>query len=85
MYVIEISEDKYEGLSENVEKAIKYMGKVMQCVDAMKDSSREMEESEFQQRRGRSYRDSYDHDYRNWDEDRYGERMGRGSGRYSRY
>ena len=37
MRVIEITEDKREKLSHNVEKALKYMGKVMQCLDTLDD------------------------------------------------
>lgn len=37
MRVIEITEDKREKLSHNVEKALKYMGKVMQCIDTLED------------------------------------------------
>ena len=33
MYMIEISDDKASDLSENIEKALKYMGKAMQCID----------------------------------------------------
>ena len=40
MHIIEISENKMEHLGENVEKALKYMGKVMQCVEEMKEHSR---------------------------------------------
>ena len=36
-YMIEITEDKREKLSHNVEKALKYMGKVMQCLDTLDD------------------------------------------------
>lgn len=33
MYMIEITEDKASDLSENIEKALKYLGKAMQCID----------------------------------------------------
>ena len=42
MRVIEITEDKREKLSHNVEKALKYMGKVMQCLDTLDDEDEEM-------------------------------------------
>lgn len=44
---IEISEKKMEDLSEHIEKALKYMGKAMQCVSAA------MEESGMGERGGR--------------------------------
>lgn len=37
MRVIEITEKKRDKLSHNVEKALKYMGKVMQCVEELED------------------------------------------------
>lgn len=43
---IEISEKKMEDLGENIEKALKYMGKAMQCVSAA------MEEGEMGERGG---------------------------------
>lgn len=33
MYMIEITEDKMDKLSEHIEKSLKHMGKAMQCVD----------------------------------------------------
>ena len=36
---IEISEKKMEDLSEHIEKALKYMGKAMQCVSAAMEES----------------------------------------------
>lgn len=73
MYMIELGEEKYEELSENVEKALRCIGKVMQCVETIKNSSNEEEEYEpvSYHRRG-SHRDEYSSDYRN-------------SSRYSRY
>lgn len=38
-YIIEITEDKHEKLSENMEKVLKYGGKVMQCIEEMKEES----------------------------------------------
>lgn len=81
-YMIEITEDKFDELSENVEKMLRYGGKVMSCIDGMR-----------RERMGErmpmpDYRDDWrnerdDHD--DWREnDRYGERRysGRGRGRY---
>lgn len=82
MTIVEITEDKYEVLSENIEKALKYMGKVMQCVDSMKDSMKE-EDAEFGERRGYGMRSGMGN-RRFEDHDEMGERMGY-RGRYSRY
>ena len=32
-YIVEITEDKLEGLSEHIEKGLRHLGKAMQCVD----------------------------------------------------
>lgn len=53
MYMIEIDEDRISNLSECVEKSLKYMGKVMQCLS-------EMEDSESFERGHRSHRDYED-------------------------
>lgn len=52
MRVIEITEDKREKLSHNVEKALKYMGKVMQCIDTLDDD----EEIGYRENESRGYR-----------------------------
>lgn len=65
MYVIEISEPKMADLSGHIEKALKYMGKAMQSVDAI------MEESGYGHRD--SGRGSYGNRY-----DNYGMRGGMG-------
>lgn len=36
MTIIEITEDKLEGLCENAEKMLRYGGKVMSCLDELK-------------------------------------------------
>lgn len=36
MYMIEITEDKFDGLYENAEKMLKYGGKLMHCLEEMK-------------------------------------------------
>lgn len=76
-YMIEITEDKFEELTEGVEDMLRIGGKVMSCLDGMK-----------RERMGNrmpmpDYRDRWhDDDWR--DEDRYGERRyyGRHGGRY---
>lgn len=37
MVMIEIKEDKFNDLYENTEKALKYMGKAMQCLSEMEE------------------------------------------------
>jgi hypothetical protein len=79
-YMIEITHDKVSDLAENVEKALRYMGKAMQCVDDMKS------EGGMQERRRGGYGNRSD----------YGGRGGYGNrgefddapmmgGRYSQY
>lgn len=33
--MIQITEDKMEGLSENIRKGFRYLGKAMQCIEEM--------------------------------------------------
>lgn len=61
--LIEISSDKVETLSENIEKGLRYIGKAMQCLDEMKQ-----EEGMMGERRGGRYGNRYGI--------RYGGRMG---------
>lgn len=73
-YIIEVTEDKVDMLSENIEKALRYAGKAMQCID-------EMSHGGYGERGRYGERDDED-----WDDDeRMGERshygrMGRGMG-----
>jgi len=67
--MVEIESERLSGISEYVEKALSYMGKVMHCLGELE------EHSSLNERRGRSYRD--------YDESE--EREYRGYGRYSRY
>lgn len=69
MYMIEITEDKYSCLTEDIEKGLRYIGKAMQCLD-------EIKHERSGERRG--YRDSED-------EEREGFRRGAMGNRYSRY
>lgn len=76
-YIIEITQDKVADLSENIEKGLRYIGKAMQCVDALMDDDYGYGE------RGGRYGERDDDD---WDDDdrmgRMGERhYGRGMGR----
>ena len=79
-YIIEVTEDKVDMLSENIEKALRYAGKAMQCID-------EMSHGGYGERGRYGERDDEDWD----DEERMGERghydrmmreerMGRGMG-----
>lgn len=38
-YIIEITEDKVESLSEHLEKGLRHIGKAMQCVDGLYEHS----------------------------------------------
>lgn len=73
-YIIEVTEDKVDMLSENIEKGLRYIGKAMQCID-------EMSHGGYGERGRYGERDDED-----WDDDeRMGERgrydrMGRGMG-----
>lgn len=37
MYMIEITEDKFYSMAEHVEKGLKHMGKLMQCLEDLED------------------------------------------------
>lgn len=78
MYMIEISEDKVNNLSENVEKALNCMGKVMHCIEALKEDEDDSNVS--------NYRTGYREDEypRHRTHRRYDEEDERYSGRYSR-
>lgn len=48
-YMIEFTEDKFDELTENVEKMLRYGSKVMSCVQNMR-TSREPERREYRER-----------------------------------
>ena len=50
MYMVEITDDKASDLSENIEKALKYMGKAMQCIDEAMSQSGGMGERNMGER-----------------------------------
>ena len=87
MKIIEITENKMSDLYEYAEKMLKYGGKMMSCLEDLKEGKMGH----------RGYGNRYDNDgygERDWEEDDedsgYGNRMGerrgvRGTGRYSRY
>lgn len=72
MVMIEITEDKFDGLYENVEKGLRYFGKAMTCLDDMKRNNRGRygERSRMSDYRGRGGRggmreyDDYDEEMR---------------------
>ena len=37
MYIIEITEDKLHSMAEHVEKGLRHMGKLMQCIEELED------------------------------------------------
>ena len=99
MYMVEIESKEMEKASEYAEKALKYMGKVMQCISSWEDEA-------YGERGGMNYRDEEEYgrsmmgnrggygnrggmNYRDedWDDDEMSERRGgrrrRSNGRYS--
>lgn len=81
MYMVEITENKFDELVENAEKMLKYGGKVMSCLESMKQGEGRMgERSPMPDYRdmGRDERRRYERsmDYDN--DGRYGERYGGG-------
>lgn len=73
MYMVKITEDKLEGLSEHIEQGLRHLGKAMQCVDSW------MEEGGFGHRDNYGMRD--DEEMKRYDN--YGSRYGmRSSMRY---
>ena len=67
--MIEITEDKFEGLCENVEKMLKYGGKAMSCIEEMKHESQDRysERNPMPDYRGRwrhGYREGEDYEER---------------------
>ena len=88
MKIIEITENKMSDLYEYAEKMLKYGGKMMSCLEDLKENK---------SMGHRGYGNRYDNDgygERDWEEEDedsgYGNRMGerrgvRGTGRYSRY
>lgn len=81
MYMIEITENKFDELVENAEKMLKYGGKVMSCLEDMRRGEGRMgERSPMPDYRdmGREERRRYERDMDYDDEGRYGERYGGG-------
>ena len=81
MYMVEITENKFDELVENAEKMLKYGGKVMSCLEDMRRGEGRMgERSPMPDYRdmGRDERRRYERsmDYDN--DGRYGERYGGG-------
>ncbi len=77
-YIIEVTESKVEQLAENAEKMLRYGGKVMQCIEELRESEGRLGER-------MPSRDGYDDDdFYSRDRDYFGERRGRSmrTGRY---
>ena len=84
MYVIEITEDKLQSMAEHVEKGLRHMGKLMQCIEELEE---DFSESGAYGEKGRLGMRDEEEDW--WDEedkkhkdysgskDRYGKRMRR--------
>jgi hypothetical protein len=68
MYMIEIETKEMEKASEYAEKALKYMGKVMQCISSWEDEA-------YGERGGMNYREHEEHG-------RYGKHSGGMNERY---
>ena len=85
MYIIEIPENKMEHLGENVEKALKYMGKVMQCVEEMKEHSRMVERYDEDDEYDGRMNERYGNRGNSSEGGQFGMRGSRGGGRYGRY
>lgn len=74
----EITENKFDELAENAEKMLRYGGKVMSCLDEMRNGGSRMGARNPM----RDYRDQWrDHDMDD-DRDRYEEQRGYGRNRY---
>ena len=92
MRIVEITENKVSDLYEYAEKMLKDGGKMMQCLEDMKESS-SMGHRGYGNRYGeRGYSERWEEDDDMGERDGYGNRydMGerrgvRGTGRYSRY
>ena len=39
MYIIEITEDKLHSMAKHVEKGLRHMGKLMQCIEELEEDS----------------------------------------------
>lgn len=68
MIMVEITEDKFEGLYENVEKGLHYLDKAMNCLGEMKRGGRSgmREHEEYDDMRQRDDRDRGERDYRSY-------------------
>ena len=85
MYMIEITEDKFDGLYENAEKMLKYGGKLMSCLDEMKqDSDRYGERNRMPDYRGRGGRSGM-REHEDYESMRHREERGRSERDYRGY
>lgn len=78
MIMMQIKEDKFENLSEYIEKGLKYLGKAMQCIDELQDGGESRYGNRYGNRNGQGgYGNRWDDDGYD-DMGRYGNRQGRG-------
>ena len=79
MYMVEITDNKFDELVENAEKMLKYGGKVMSCIESIRQSEGRMGErspmSDYRDM-GRDERRRYERGMDYDDEGRYGGRYG---------
>ena len=78
MYVIEITEDKFDDAIEHMTKGIKCLSKAVEMFEEMKESSRH---DGYDERFERSRHRMVGYDYPDMDRDQYRS----GGGRYGRY
>lgn len=85
-YIIKVTHDKVADLSENIEKGLRYIGKAMQCVDALMDDDYGYgERGRYGERDDEDWEDDDRYSERDWSRrGGYGERRGRGRRRDSR-
>ena len=80
MYIIEITEDKLHSMAEHVEKGLRHMGKLMQCIEELEEDF--SDEGAYGEKGRLGMRNDEEEDW--WEEDerkhkkykeRYGNRM----------
>ena len=86
--MIQIEEDSAMELKEHAKKALKHMGKLMECVEELCEESQMGERGGYGTRGGGRYGNRMGYRDEDWDDgaDDFGERRGRSSrtGRYMR-
>lgn len=85
MYMIEITEDKIDGLIEHMAKGLKCFNKAMECLEDMKERSSMNERYEDDDYEDDDWNERYGNRDGRSGNSRMGMRRSRGGGRYSRY